>query len=130
MADYTAKKIGDMEAVFGGAFKRARAELGVSSFGMQVIDLPPNFEDYPEHDESERGQEEVFVVMSGSAEIDVDGEKVGIDPETFVRVGPGARRKITTGDQGARVLALGATPGRPYEAPEVTQLGAPDPLAS
>lgn len=130
MADYTAKKIGDMEAVFGGAFKRARAELGVSSFGMQVIDLPPNFEDYPEHDESEQGQEEVFVIMSGSAEIEVDGEKVAIDPETFIRVGPDARRKIVTGGQGARVLALGAVPGQPYDAPEVTQLGAPDPLAS
>ena len=34
MGDYTAKRIGDMEAVFRGSFKRARAELGVEAFGM------------------------------------------------------------------------------------------------
>lgn len=130
MADYTAKKIGDMEAVFGGAFKRARAELGVSAFGMQVFDLPPNFDQYPEHDHAETGQEEVFVVMSGSAEMNVDGEKVAMDPETIVRVGPQARRKIVTGGEAARILALGGPPGKLYEAPEVSELGAPDPMAT
>lgn len=130
MADYTVKKVDDMEAVFGGAFKRARAELGVSAFGMQVIDMPPRADQYPEHDHAETGQEEVFVILRGSAEIDIDGEKVALDPETMVRVGPAAKRKITPGDEGARVLALGGPPGQVYEAPEVSQLGAPDPLAS
>ena len=50
MADYTAKRIDDMQAGFGGGFVRARAELGVSSFGMQVIRMPPEFDGYPEHD--------------------------------------------------------------------------------
>jgi uncharacterized cupin superfamily protein len=130
VADYTAKKIDDMEAVFGGAFKRARAELGVSAFGMQVIDMPPNADQYPEHDHAETGQEEVFVILRGSAEIDIDGEKVALDPETIVRVGPAAKRKITTGDEGVRVLALGGPPGQVYEAPEVSELGAPDPMTS
>jgi len=44
MAGHAVKKIDDMEAVYLGAFKRVRAELGVESFGIQVIDLPPNFE--------------------------------------------------------------------------------------
>lgn len=129
MAEYTAKRIGDMEAVFAGAFKRARAELGVSSFGMQVIDMPPNADQYPEHDHAETGQEEVFVVMRGGGEMEIDGERVPMDPETIIRVGPTAKRKIWPGGEGMRVLALGATPGKPYEAPEVTELGAPDPLA-
>ncbi len=50
MSGYAVKKIDEMEAIYGGAFKRARAELGVESFGMQIIDMPPNFENYPEHD--------------------------------------------------------------------------------
>jgi mannose-6-phosphate isomerase-like protein (cupin superfamily) len=129
MADYTAKKIDDMEAIYGGGFKRARAELGVESFGMQVIDMPPNFDGYPEHDHAETGQEEVYIVLSGSAEVDVDGERVRIDPATFVRVGPGAKRKVIPGDQGVRLLALGGTPGASYESPEITRLGEPDPLA-
>lgn len=52
MSDYAVKEIDSMEAVYLGAFKRARAELGVESFGMAVIDLPPNFDQYPEHDHS------------------------------------------------------------------------------
>jgi mannose-6-phosphate isomerase-like protein (cupin superfamily) len=128
MGDYTTKRIDDMEAVFRGAFKRARAELGVGAFGMQVLDMPPNLDAYPEHDHAESGQEEVFVVLRGSGEIEVDGERVAIDPETFVRVGPQARRKFWPGDEGMRVLALGGVPGKPYEAPDVTKLGEPDPM--
>jgi mannose-6-phosphate isomerase-like protein (cupin superfamily) len=130
MGDYTAKRIGDMEAIYGGGFKRARAELGVEAFGMQVIDMPPNLTGYPEHDHAESGQEEVFVVLRGGGEIELDGERVPIDPETIVRVGPGARRKLLPGDEGLRVLALGGVPGGVYEPPEVTKLGEPDPMAS
>jgi mannose-6-phosphate isomerase-like protein (cupin superfamily) len=130
MADYTAKRIDDMEAVYLGAFKRARAELGVQSFGMQVMDLPPNLEQHPEHDHAESGQEEVFVVLRGGGEVEVDGERVPIDTETIVRVGPAARRKLWPGGEGMRVLALGGVPGKAYEAPEITELGVPDPMAA
>ena len=130
MADYTVKRIDDMEAVFGGAFKRARAELGVTSFGMQVLDMPPNVDgQYPEHDHADEGQEEVYVVLRGEAELDVEGERVRLDPGTMARVGPAAKRTIRTGGDGARILALGGRPDQPYEAPDVSQLGAPDPMA-
>ena len=55
MSDYAVKKIDEMEAIFLGGYKRARAELGVSAFGLQVIDLPPNYPDYPDHDHAEEG---------------------------------------------------------------------------
>jgi mannose-6-phosphate isomerase-like protein (cupin superfamily) len=130
MADYTAKKIDDMEAIARGGFKRARAELGVQSFGMQVIDMPPNFENYPEHDHSEGGQEEVYLVLRGSADVDVEGERVSLDENTIIRVGPEAKRKINPGPQGVRLLAIGGTPGEAYEPPDFTKLGAPDPTAA
>jgi mannose-6-phosphate isomerase-like protein (cupin superfamily) len=129
VADYTVKRIDEMETAFLGSFKRARAELGVEAFGMQVIDLPPNLEQYPEHDHAESGQEEVFVVMRGGGDIEIDGERVPIDPERIVRVGPGATRKLLPGDAGMRVLALGGVPGAAYEAPDVSKLGEPDPMA-
>ena len=127
MADYTAKRIDDLEAVLGGAFKRARAELGVESFGMQVLDLPPNLEQFPEHDHAASGQEEVYVTMRGTGWIEVDGERVDLDPETIIRVGPQTRRKIYTGDEGMRILALGGVPGAAYEPSGPSKLGAPDP---
>ena len=64
MAAYAIKRIDEMEAIYGGAFKRARAELGVEAFGFQVMDLPPNLEQFPEHDHVEDGQEEVYVVTA------------------------------------------------------------------
>ena len=129
MADYTVKQVDEMEAVFGGAFKRARAELGVESFGMQVIDMPPNIDQYPEHDHAHDGQEEVYVALRGSGEMEIEGERVPLVPDAFVRVGPNAKRKVVTGEESLRLLVLGGVPAKPYEAPEVSQLGAPDPLA-
>jgi mannose-6-phosphate isomerase-like protein (cupin superfamily) len=127
--NYSVKKIDAMEAIYGGAFKRARAELGVESFGMQVIDMPPKADQYPEHDHSDDGQEEVYLALRGSADIEIEGENHRLDPGTMVRVGPGVKRKITTGDEGVRILALGGCAGKPYEAPDITNLGSPDPAA-
>jgi mannose-6-phosphate isomerase-like protein (cupin superfamily) len=130
MTDYAVKRIDEMDTAFLGAFKRARAELGVQSFGMQVIDLPPGFDQYPEHDHSDSGQEEVFLALRGSGEIEIGDERVALDAERIVRVGPDERRKVFSGPDGLRLLALGGTPGQVYEAPEVSQIGAPDPMAS
>jgi mannose-6-phosphate isomerase-like protein (cupin superfamily) len=129
MGDHTVKRVEEMEGYYLGAMKRARAELGVTSFGMQVLELPPNLTAYPEHDHAESGQEEVFVTLRGSGEIELDGERVPLDADTFVRVGPAVRRKIWPGDDGIRVLALAGVPGKPYELVPVTELGAPDPMA-
>ena len=130
MADYTVKRIGEMEGAFGGGMRRARAELGVSSFGMQIEEFPPNFDQYPDHSHSEDGQEEVYIVLRGTAEIEIEGERTALDPETMVRVGPGVSRRIFAGPEGVRVLALGGVPGAAYEPPEFSKLGAPDPTGA
>jgi mannose-6-phosphate isomerase-like protein (cupin superfamily) len=129
MAGYTVKRIDEMEASFGGHYIRARAELGVTSFGMQILDFPPNTDRYPEHDHTHDGQEEVFVVMSGRGTVEVDGDRFDIDPDTMVRIAPEAKRKITTGDEPMRVLALSGVPGGVYEPAPNSILGVPDPLA-
>jgi mannose-6-phosphate isomerase-like protein (cupin superfamily) len=123
MADYTAKKIGDMEASYGGGFVKARAELGVTAFGFQVIQLPPSFSDYPEHDHSDSGQEEVFVALGGSGWMEVEGERVELDGDTLVRVGPEARRKVYSGPEGLRLLAIGGAPGEAYKVAPMSELG-------
>lgn len=121
MSSYTVKKIDEMDAAFGGGMRLARAALGVSSFGMQVEEFPPNFDQYPEHSHDEDGQEEVYVVLRGSAEIEIEGERIALDPDTIVRVGPGVSRRIFAGPEGVRLLALGGVPGAVYEAPEFSK---------
>jgi len=130
MSSYAVKKIDEMEAVYLGAFKRVRAELGVESFGIQIIDLPPDFDGYPEHDHAGDGQEEVFMALRGAGEIEIAGERFPLDADHVARVSAGTKRKVWPGSDGIRLLIVGGTPGKVYEAPEISKLGEPDPMAS
>jgi hypothetical protein len=124
MADVTVKRIEDFEAIFGGGFRRVRAGLGVTSFGLAVIDLPPNFHHYPPHDQSHDGQEEVYTLLSGRATLHVGDEEHELEPGVWARVGPDEKRQLTTGDEPARIIAIGAIPGAVYEPPEFSIEGA------
>jgi mannose-6-phosphate isomerase-like protein (cupin superfamily) len=130
MSDYEVKQVDEMEAVYLGAFKRARAELGVESFGMQIIDMPPEFENYPEHAHTHDNQEEVFLVMRGGGEIEIAGERFPLDDNHVARVAPEVRRKVWPGPEGIRLVVLGGVPGGPYQAPDISKLGEPDPMAA
>jgi hypothetical protein len=127
VSEYSVKRIDEMDAALYGSFKRARAELGVESFGMQVIDLPPSFDGYPSHDHTHDDQEEVYVALRGSGELEVDGERMPLDEEHMCRVGPLAQRKVWVGPEGMRLLVLGGVPGRVYAAPAPSEIGGPDP---
>ena len=129
MANFKVVKIDDMEAIAFGTFRRARAELDVSAFGLQVLDLPPGLDAYPEHDHAEDGQEEVYFVLRGGGEVEIDGERIPLDPETAVSIKSGTRRKLWPGPEGMRVIAIGGKPGAVYEGKDVSELGAPDPFA-
>jgi len=133
MADITHTKVDDIDAIDGFfegiKFHKAAAGLGVSSFGISIIDLAPGAEDYPEHDHSEEGiggrmfakrpqqlgQEEVYAALSGSATLEAGGEQYPLDADHIARVGPDVKRKVTPGPEGIRLLVIGATPGEPYE---------------
>ena len=124
MSDVTIKRIDEFDTPNGGGFCRARATLGVTAFGMQVEQFPPNFLHHPEHDHADDGQEEVYTVLSGSATLHTGGREYRLVPGVFARVGPGERRQITTGDEPVQLLAIGGTPGAAYAAPAFTEMGA------
>lgn len=128
MADVTVKRVEDFEAIFGGGFLRVRAGLGVSSMGIALMEFPPDFSDYPEHNQAHDHQEEVYTVLSGRATLRVGGEDHELTPGVWARVGPGELRKISTAGEPARVLAIGGSPGAAYVPPEFTEEGAPDPV--
>ena len=124
---YAIRRLGDMERAFGGAFVRVRAELGISSFGVQVVDLPPNSGPLsPEHDHFHDGQEELYLLLDGSGEVVLEDGVFPLDRETFVRVAPDARRRLRSGPEGARFLMIGATPGAAYQPPANSELGGPE----
>jgi uncharacterized cupin superfamily protein len=118
MADVTVKRFSELESYNNeGRFLRASRGLGVSAWGMNILELPPNWPDYPEHDEASDGQEEVYMVLKGSAKLEAGGQAWTLEPGMMARVGPTEKRKLTPGASGATVLALGGTPGKPYTAP-------------
>jgi hypothetical protein len=57
----------------------------------------------------------------------VGEDEFELEPGVFARVGPGQKRKLVTGDEGARILCIGATPGKAYEPPEWTEEGGSTP---
>jgi mannose-6-phosphate isomerase-like protein (cupin superfamily) len=128
MSKYKIVSIDEIESIAFGTFLRARAALGISAFGLQILDLPPNLEQYPAHDHAEDGQEEVYVVLRGSGEIELDGERHPLGPENLVSIQPGTKRKLWPGPDGLCVLAIGGKAGSAYEPKGLSELGAPDPF--
>lgn len=124
MSGYRVKAIDEMHSLHEGAVKLAGAELGVEFFGLQVLDFPPNFPHYPEHDHAEDGQEEVYVVLRGSGSFEIEGERIPLDQDHILRVEAGTRRKLEPGPEGIRVLAIGCAPGGTYQRPDDFRLKA------
>lgn len=122
MNDYTVRSIDQLQAIHAGAVKLAGAELGVESFGLQVLDLPAGFSDYPQHDHAADGQEEVYVLLRGSAEFEIEGERTAAIAGQIVRVSAPASRTLVPGPDGVRILAIGCAPDRSYTRPEAFQL--------
>ena len=95
-----------------GSFIPVREHLGIHSFGINARTAGEDGTLINEHDEA-GAQEEVYVVLDGTATFEIEGERFEAPAGTFVSVQPEARRKAT-GD--ATVLALGGTPGEAYQA--------------
>ena len=122
MSDVTVKRFDELDGYQAAPgepkrFLYAGKGLGVTAWGMNVLDFRADHRDYPEHDHVKDGQEEVYVVLKGTATLTADGKDILLEPGMFVRVGPRVRRKIVPGADGMTVLALGGTPGKAYERP-------------
>lgn len=116
----TVKKIDEVapysgpHAIEGIRFRAIREALDVSSWGMNVLDFDPHCEGHPEHHHTKDEQEEVYVVLSGSVVLQANGEEHTLSAGSMAHVRAEVRRKLITGDEPARVLALGGAPGKAY----------------
>ncbi len=103
---FTIKHRDDLER--SGRWSLARRSLGLKSFGMNLVEIEPG-DRIPEHDETKRDQEEVFIVLSGHAAIVVDGQEHPAPAGTFARVDPPhLRTVVNTGGEVASVLIVSA----------------------
>ena len=98
-----------------GRWSLVRRGLGVESMGLNVVEIEPGYS-IPEHDEVERDQEEVFIVLDGECVMVIDGDDHPAPAGTFVRVAPRLLRTVRN-DSGAtaRVLIVSAPTTSGYE---------------
>jgi uncharacterized cupin superfamily protein len=119
MADgYTIKhrdEFESMEGSGGATWKLARKALGTDSFGYNLVEVAPGGE-IPEHDETQSGQDEVYIVLEGEAVMRIDGEEHPAPAGTFASFSPSATRTILNRSQGpVTALLIGVDPGGGYE---------------
>ncbi|MET0939168.1 MAG: cupin domain-containing protein [Gaiellaceae bacterium] len=114
MSGFTIRHDEELERDFG-KWVLVRRSLDVASFGINAVELPPG-ESIPEHDETERTQEEVFLVLDGTPTMVVDGVDHPLRKGSFVRLDPEPRRTVRNdGASVARVLIVSAPVTSGYE---------------
>src|SRR3954454_17205493 len=104
MSDFTILHVDQVER--SGTWLLARRSLGLRSFGMNIVDIAPG-EGIPEHDETARDQEEVFVVLDGTPTLVVDGAEHELATGSLARLDPELTRTVrNNGPEPARVLIV------------------------
>lgn len=123
MASYTIqnmKEVEDQAPKFGMSpnleARFARVPLEAELIGITYQRIAPNFRLPWGH--KHKTQEEVFVVVSGSARVNVDGDVHELKPWDAVRVHKDTMRSFEAGPEGVELLAVGA-PGGPGDAQTV-----------
>ncbi len=103
--------------VTGGLrWKPIRRTLGIEAFGMNAYTAKNAGDDVVErHTEESLRHEEVYVVLSGRASFELDGETLDAPAGTVVFLrDPSVRRYATAAEAGTTVLAVGGKPGEAY----------------
>ena len=116
MPGFTIVHLNDFERPFP-KWALARKSLGLQSFGMNVVELPPG-ETIPEHDETETDQEEVFIILSGEATMVIDGQDHPAPAGTFTRLDPEPQRTVVNRSDGdvTVLIVVGAADERLHAA--------------
>ncbi len=84
----------------------AKQALGTERSGISYFKLGAGYR--PPFGHRHAVQEEVYVVLSGSARIRVEGDEIDLAPLDAIRVAPDSMRAIAGGPDGCELLAFGA----------------------
>ncbi len=129
MSRFAVARLDDIDEIDDGRcpFRPVRHHFGITSFGINAMTGHAGGDRLiNEHQEAEPDSgEELYVVVSGHARFELDGEIQEAPAGTFVHVPAGINRTAFARDAGTTVLAIGGgAAGRPYE-PKGWELFAP-----
>jgi uncharacterized cupin superfamily protein len=94
----------------GPGFRKVRAALGVTAFGVNAVVLPPSW--VTRRHKHER-QEELYLVLDGEIEFDLDGATHTLGPGGLVKVDPSTMRSLrnTSEEAEATYFCVGGADG-------------------
>ena len=123
MADYTKlnlrDEVEDQAPKFGMSpdmeFRSARVPLEMQNAGVSFLRVAPGFRVPFGHHHNV--QEEVYVIVGGSARLKLDDEVVELKQWDAVRIAKETMRNFEGGPEGAEVIAFGAPNTGPGDGP-------------
>ncbi|MGH3134107.1 MAG: cupin domain-containing protein, partial [Gaiellaceae bacterium] len=87
----------------GYGFRKVRAQLGVTAFGVNLIVYPPGFEGFHHYHDT---QDELYFVHSGSARAEVEGETRILGPGGLLHVESTTPRKMSNASESEDLVLL------------------------
>jgi len=92
---------------YGGMWM-LREPLECEHLGLSVIELEPGGKGR-RHDHADDGHEEVYLVVEGELDVDLDDETVTLGVDEAIHVRPEqSRQLVNRGDERVKVIAAGA----------------------
>ena len=119
MQTYAIARLDEIDALPDGRYRYrpVRHHLGIKSFGVTAwVGAAAGDPIINEYDEDSEPAEELFVVVSGRAIFELEGEKVEATPGTLVFTQPGTRRTAVAAEPATTILVFDGTPGKAYDA--------------
>jgi uncharacterized cupin superfamily protein len=94
----------------GPGFRKIRAPLGVTAFGVNAVVLPAGYTSRRHYHER---QQELYLVIDGEIEFEFDGERQTLGPGGLARVDPAIVRCLrnTSDSEDATYFCVGGADG-------------------
>jgi hypothetical protein len=128
MPDYAVARLAEIEEIEGRCpFRPVRHHFGITSFGANVMTARADGDRLiNEHSESEpESGEELYYVVSGHADFELDGERHDAPAGTLIHARPGVNRTAFARTAGTTIFVVGAAPEGEVYAPSGWEVFSP-----
>ncbi len=118
MADWAVNHLEDireLQTVGECPIRPVRHHFGITSFGVNAWTAKAAGDRLINEHEEDPGSEELYIVISGRAIFELDGERREAGEGTFIFAAPGVRRTAFAEEAGTTVVAVGGTAGKAYD---------------
>lgn len=119
MQGYAMARIDEIDPLLDGRYRYrpVRHHLGIQSFGVTAwVGAAAGDPIINEFDEDSEPAEELFIVVSGRAIFEIEGEEVDATCGTLVFTTRGTRRTAVAAEPSTTILVVDGTPGKAYDA--------------